>query len=302
MRSDIARFTPFSGLNACELDLVARHARRISVPGGRWLLRPGRVLSGHHFLLQGVVATHQPASIISANQAAARTAIYPGARGLRTLAECELLQVPDAVLDLLATSVDDALIVVGESEDCWQTQFLGSELMARLAPAIWQSVLNRLSPCDFSRGERVIREGARATGCCYVLASGIARVERRGRLLALLKPGQLFGEDALITNEPRNASVFMEADGKVMALSADDFRRFLVDVLLAGIYAPPAQPSSGRTRVSLRLASSRDMRERIGRLDRGVEYLVSSRMPDVESLAIFLMRKCGISAWAAPRA
>jgi CRP-like cAMP-binding protein len=301
MRSDIARFTPFAGLNACELDLVARHARRISVPAGRWLLRPGRALNGHHFLLQGVVATVQPASVISADQAVAKTAMYPGAKGLRTLTECELLQVPDAVLDLLEPSAHDTLIVVGESEDCWQLQFLGSELMSRLAPAIWQSVLNRLTPGNFGRGEQIIREGAGATGHCYVLASGMARVERRGELLALLKPGQLFGEDALITNEPRNASVFMETDGTVMVLDAGDFRRFLVDVLLAGIYAPPAERLSGRTRVSLRLASSRDMRERIGRLDRGVEYLVSSRKPEVESLAIFLMRKCGMTAWAAPR-
>ena len=80
------------------------------------------------------------------------------------------------------------------------------------------------------------RLGARADGN-FVLAAGAARVLRSGNNLARLQPGDLFGEDALITGEPRNASVQMETDGQVMALSALHFRDFLVSSLLEGIYA-----------------------------------------------------------------
>ncbi len=300
MLSDFPHFEPFADLDRSELALVGRHARRLALPGGRWLLRPGRSLQGHHFLLSGSVATLDPDGVVSAEHNAARRALYPGTAGLRTLCDCVLLQVPTPVIEFLEQAAVESAPVVGEPEDCWQTRFLGTGLMSVLAPAVWQSVLNRLRPRPVTAAEYVIRERDPASGSCYVLADGVARVERQGRCLAMLKPGELFGEDALITSEPRNASVVMETDGLVMCLDAEGFRHFLVELLLAGVYRPPQTAGKG-ARVLLRLGSSQDLRLRIARLRPSVEYLVSSGRPEVESLAVFLMRKAGLAAWAAPR-
>ncbi len=296
----ISLFEPFCALSRVELELVARHTRRILIPSGRWLLRPGRGLSGHHFLLKGSVATVQPTQVITSNQPAARKALYPGATGLRTLTDCEFLQVPTSVFELLEPHPESPLIVVGESTDCWQSRFLGSDLLTTLRPSTWQRLLSCLQPRVLPRGAWVIREGETTAGSCYVLTAGTARVMRTGRMLARLEPGDLFGEDALITHEPRNASVRMEADGQVMSLSAADFRSFLVGALLDGVYASP-NGSGHNKRTLLRFGSSRDLRERIERLPREREYLVSSDLPEVRSLAVFLMRKQGLSAWAAPQ-
>ena len=297
----ISLFEPFAALGRSELDLVAAHAHRLLIPKGRWLLRPGRGLRGHHFLLKGSVATVRPSSVITAGQPAARKALYPGATGLRTLTDCEFLQVPTVVFELIEPRPENPLIVVGEAVDCWQSRFLGSDLMTALPPAIWQRLLSCLEPRSLSRGDWIIREREKMADSCFVLTAGAARVLRGGWMLARLEPGDLFGEDALITHEPRNASVRMDSDGQIMVLSADDFRAFLVGTLLEGVYAePPTSIEAGR-RVLLRFGSSRDLRERIERLPRGQEYLVSSGLPEVESLAIFLMRKRGFSAWAAAR-
>lgn len=296
----LSLFEPFSALNRAELEVVARHARRLLIPKGRWLLRPGRSLRGHHFLVRGSVATTRPPAVVSAGQPAARKALYPGAAGLRTLSDCEFLQVPAAVFDLLEQDYASPLIVVAEATDCWQSRFLGSELMASLPPVLWQRLLNGLAPVVYSRRGWVIREGDGNADSCFVLTAGTARVLRAGRTLARLAPGDLFGEDALITREPRNASVQMEVDGSAMALAAADFRRFLIGAVLEGVYADPGAAGS-RERTLVRFGSSRDLRERIARLPAGDEYLVSSGLPEVESLAIFLMRKYGLAAWAAPR-
>jgi hypothetical protein len=123
---------PFAALERNELDLVARHARHLLIPKGRWLLRPGRVLRGHHFLLRGSVATVQPAAVVRAGDRAARKALYPGVTGLRTLTDCEFLQVPGVVLELLESGGGNPMMAVAEAADCWQSRFLGSELMASL--------------------------------------------------------------------------------------------------------------------------------------------------------------------------
>ena len=111
MRWEPARFEPFQGLNQPEIELVRRHARHLSLPGGRWLLRPGRSLQGHHFLLAGTVATLGPSRVVSAHEAAAQRALYPGVSGLRTLSASVIVRVPGTVMDLLAHREANELIV-----------------------------------------------------------------------------------------------------------------------------------------------------------------------------------------------
>ena len=294
----ISRFTPFSELPRQELELVSRHAHRLLIPKRRWLLRPGRGLRGHHFLLKGTVATVAPAGIVSAGERAAANALYPGVGGLRTLTDCEFLQVPSEIFDLLEPMPVSPLIVVGESKECWQTHLLGSELMAPLPAGLWQHLLSRLTPNVVERGAVIIREGEQLAGSCFVLASGRANVFQSGRIVNRLKLGDLFGEDALITCEPRNAMVEMATDGQIMVLAAEDFHRFLTSALEQE--GCPTWHGAGK-RELIRFVSSRNLRERIDRLSTSQAYLVSSTNPRIEALALYLMRKKGLPARLAPR-
>lgn len=75
-------------------------------------------------------------------------------------------------------------------------------------------------------GDVVIREGERAE-TCFVLVSGEATVQRHGSVVATLKAGTLIGEVALLTGEPRTATVSMASDGEVLVIG----RAALVDAL-----------------------------------------------------------------------
>jgi CRP-like cAMP-binding protein len=307
MLSELTRLEPFQTYGMSELRLLAAHTRILDVPAGRWLLRRGRRLTGHHYLLRGALLTCSPDGVLEAGDPAARRPICPGPAALKTLSDCRLLLISPAGLELAAMRLQPGLVTVTETEACWQTRFLESHLMTRLRPAAWQRVLSRLKPEYLQAADWVLREGAPADHCC-ILAAGEAAVIREaqgsgstgtGEVVALLSPGDLFGEDALIVGGRRNASVRMREAGVVMRLDAAEFSRFLVEVLNEGGVHPPAAATEDRR--LLRITSASRLRERLASLDPGASYLVSSPASPVLALTLFLLRKRGIRAWAAPR-
>jgi CRP-like cAMP-binding protein len=60
-----------------------------------------------------------------------------------------------------------------------------------------------------------------------LIAEGHARVERDGSTVAILGPGEFFGELALLTGAPRTAMVTAETDMVVAALSRQEFATML---------------------------------------------------------------------------
>jgi len=76
-------------------------------------------------------------------------------------------------------------------------------------------------------GLEVVRQGDRATEF-FMILDGLARVRRNGVDLALLGPGDFFGEIALLDGEPRTATVDAITDLELAVLPARAFNT-LVD-------------------------------------------------------------------------
>jgi CRP-like cAMP-binding protein len=75
-------------------------------------------------------------------------------------------------------------------------------------------------------GAELIVEGSRGREF-LVIADGTVRVTRRGRKLADLGPGSFVGEMALLTAEPRNATVTAATQARLLVISDRAFRRLL---------------------------------------------------------------------------
>jgi CRP-like cAMP-binding protein len=60
-----------------------------------------------------------------------------------------------------------------------------------------------------------------------VLMSGTALVSRDGETIATVGPGTILGEGALLTNEPRNASLVTTSPVKLSVLNRREFASFL---------------------------------------------------------------------------
>ena len=76
---------------------------------------------------------------------------------------------------------------------------------------------------ELPQGTDVVREGERADEF-YVLLSGAAEVERAGARLRSLRPGDVFGELALVTYTRRTATVRTTEPSHLLVLSEHEFR------------------------------------------------------------------------------
>jgi CRP-like cAMP-binding protein len=63
----------------------------------------------------------------------------------------------------------------------------------------------------------------------FIIIDGRARVERDGKLIARLKPGDSFGEMSLIDGMPRSATVIAEGDVSVLVVDPRSFLALLED-------------------------------------------------------------------------
>jgi len=230
----LRHFEDFAALPPPAFAAVARAARCLRLPAGRWLVRPGRSLPDRYYLLEGRVSLLDGGRRlpVAAPSPRSRRAVYPGVAGVETLSPVALVRVAPALLEELAVPAEPpGMPAVDGAESTWQRRFLTAPLMAGLAPEAWQRVLRAMTRHDFAAGEVVVAAGEPAL-CCYVLSAGRAAiVDRRGDQLASLLPGALFGEDALLSGTGRNATVRMTADGGAVSLPAACFEAWLVEAV-----------------------------------------------------------------------
>jgi CRP-like cAMP-binding protein len=243
LQEQLGRLEPFAHLAGPALDRLARSARVRAFPAGRWLLRPGRRLIGHYFLLRGCVRIVDAGGVerrVDAGSERSRQPIYPGASTIATLSAVELLQVraddlaplpPDPVEPPAGAAALPEPPEMLDDDTSWQVRFLSLPLLQRLKPADWQRLLVGMVVQPVVAGQVLIRQGTPGDAC-YVLRAGRVRVHAHGRTLAVLEPGTLCGEDALITGGRRNASVTLLDDGAVGRLEGAAFERWLLNAVI----------------------------------------------------------------------
>lgn len=114
---------------------------------------------------------------------------------------------------------------------------LQNRCLLALPPDNIESVLALMQPIEVTEGETIVWQGDDDDGY-YTIMNGRCRVSRRPHsladdiLLAELGPGASFGEEALITGSPRNATIKMLTNGTLMRLEKRYFMRYVVEELL----------------------------------------------------------------------
>ncbi len=61
----------------------------------------------------------------------------------------------------------------------------------------------------------------------FVIVGGKARVLRNGRKVAMLRPGQFFGELSLLDRAPRNATVVADTDMDLLVIGQREFAKIV---------------------------------------------------------------------------
>lgn len=128
-------------------------------------------------------------------------------------------------------SQDLLLELEAEGEDMeWLSALLDNPLFSRVPAVNIREMLQRLHQLDLPQGSAVLEEGGRGDRC-YFLRTGTAQVsqyrDRQDVILAELSMGACFGEEALLSDAPRNATVTLLEDSRVLYLERADFIELL---------------------------------------------------------------------------
>lgn len=113
-----------------------------------------------------------------------------------------------------------------------QTDFLkGVSLFADLPEEELNNVSKQAEVVEFVRDAVICKEGQQADAM-YIIKSGIVQIycdDGRGgkKILTHLKLGEYFGEMALLTEEPRNASSVALAETELIKLTKESFHKLL---------------------------------------------------------------------------
>lgn len=102
----------------------------------------------------------------------------------------------------------------------------GVKFFEALSPRTLGEIADMMTEIAYPAQRYIVRQGQVGTGF-YLITGGRARVERGGRTLNRLGPGDFFGELSLLDQSPRMAHVLTEEPTTVLALASWDFTKLL---------------------------------------------------------------------------
>jgi rhodanese-related sulfurtransferase len=321
-----ARLDELAGL--CKLETIGRDSDPFLV----------RSVAGHAvYLLRGELALTYPDGSSKVLVGGSERSRYPLAQpgevftSARALTEVELVHIDDDLLDVLATwdqarSAEAGPTKAAREENAVASWSLMSGMFSiaslkygafsHLPPAHIDELLRRFERVVVKKGDVVIREGAEGD-FYFVIESGRCKVERMvggvSMLLAELKSGDAFGEEALVSEVKRKATVTMKSDGALLRLLKKDFVELLREPLLHRVSAEEARAkiAAGAQWIDVRYPSEyqydklpgainiplSEIRNAFGVLDKAKEYVLYCQSERRSAAAAFLMAQRGFHAF-----
>jgi formylglycine-generating enzyme required for sulfatase activity/CRP-like cAMP-binding protein len=218
------------------------------VLAGRYLFRKGNRDNQSIYLLEGKVnlidGFRKVTSEVEAGTDISRYPIanqQPRSLSARAVKKVVIASVDSSLLDVFLTwdqsSTAEVVDIGAESNTDWMTHILQSEAFIKIPPSMIQSLLIKMETLPVKAGDVVIRQGD-SGDYFYTLHEGRCAVTRQDspgdeeQLLAELHEGDSFGEDALVSDAKRNATVSMLTDGLLMRLAKKDFVELLKNQLV----------------------------------------------------------------------
>ncbi len=199
----------------------------------------------------------------------------------------------------------------GSIDNCdWIHRMRQVMAFKNLPPANVRRLLNCMETMPVRAGEVLVKQGEKGD-FYYVLTEGEARVTQSVEL-AKLKAGDSFGEEALLAEVPRNATVTMLEDGHLMRLSKNNFDMLLKEPMLKKLVIDEAKQrvKDGACWLDVRYAKEHkhnrlpgsiniplhELRSRLDELDRSVAYICFCNTGRRSSAAAFLLAQKGFLA------
>lgn len=326
----LAGLYPFAEVDAQRLaqllPLCHRERFRQSIDPFRQRDWAGQVI----YLMRGELKLVQPDGIVRVLVGGTDRALFPVSQAgqmpvsTKAITDIEILRIEEEAADIVVTW-DQCLPEQAapqpnqEAATDWRmmsgmfaVQSLTYGAFAALPPAHIATLLERFQRSLVKRGDVIVRQGD-AGDYYYLIEQGRCLVTRdvAGSTveLAELKAGDAFGEEALVADKPRNATVTMRTDGVLLVLSKTDFNELLREPLLARCNLSDAlqRIRRGAVWLDVRFAAEyqhdglpralnvplNELRAAMPLLDKSREYIVYCQTGRRSAAAAFLLSQRG---------
>lgn len=324
----LRQFIPLNAMSDRALAALAEHTEIVTLPKGSVIFRQGEEDPWLYFLFDGQVICQprdQAPCLIEAGSEAARHALSRmRPRGCTAVTDTptQMFRVSESQLET-SLGLDQAAAYEvfeydGNDDPAWVMHILAKPAFRDVPPAHANAMLARFQRRPCRAGDVIIEQGAPAE-YYYLIRTGHARVSRTASgggpplALAELGPGEGFGEEALLTGEPRNATVTMLSDGLLMRLSREDFDSLLKAPLVKGVDLQEARRMlqegaqlidvrledefrAGTLRGSLNLPLYL-LRLKAASLDPQKQYILFCQHDQRSSAAAFILTQRGLDAY-----
>lgn len=323
------RLVPLNALRADSQAVLAANVELRSLSAGDWLFRAGDPLDQAMYLVSGELqledATGRPLARLRGGEAAAAHRLghqSPRKVNARCLSDVEVLGVDAALLDVMLTWEQMAPDAADSTAGALcVSRLLQLPLFQRVPAENFPQICARLQEVPCEAGDVVIRQKD-AGDYFYVVDAGrfevsrvpVANAAAPAIRISELGPGDCFGEEALIADEPRNATITALTDGRLMRLAKADFLEWLNKPLARRLsYADARQRvEAGAARwLDVRLASESAgdpfkgalslplylLRARLDRLPAQASYVAFCDTGRRSAVAVFLMMQRGYDAY-----
>jgi len=251
--------------------------------------------------------------------------IFPRRVSAKARDRVQFISIDSDLLDVMLTWDQTGTYEVSElagdeqggNED-WMTMLLQTKAFHKIPPANIQAIFMRMQQINYKAGDVILKQGAEGD-YFYVLTRGSALVTREtplskdGIKLAELRVGDTFGEEALISDAKRNATVTMVTDGGVMRLGKDDFKKLLNEPMLDWVDYEQGQQivQNGGQWLDVRLPSEFEnqhldaainiplyfIRLKLNTLEQGKQYVVCCDTGRRSSAGAYILSERGYQAF-----
>jgi CRP-like cAMP-binding protein len=325
------RLSPLNGLKPENQVELSKKFAVEDLPAGRFLFKKGDADKRTVYVVSGEVELRNDDKVVKVIKGGSPEAKHPLAPqtprflAARAKTDIEYVAIDSDLLDVMLTWDQTGTFEVSElssgddsESDDWMTSILQNPAFHRIPPANIQAMFMRMQPVTLKAGEPVIKQGEDGD-YFYVLTKGKATVTRetplnkQGIKLAELSVGDSFGEEALISDAKRNATITMKTDGTLMRLGKDDFQKLLNEPMLKWVTREQADKiiAEGGVWLDVRLPSEFEnehptdainiplyfIRVKIDKIDRSKKYVVVCDTGRRSSAASFILNERGITAY-----
>ncbi len=330
MHMDVARlseFTPFDALKEDNLTKMLAQVEVLQASSGQTLFKKGDQAKTAIYLISGTVAMRDGdttlGTVVGGSEHAKNPLVPSLPRAVSALAVDEVyyFRIDSEILDVTLTLDQTGIYEVGdftslqtESEDDWMAAMLQLRLFQAIPPQNIQTIFMRLQRVDFKAGDVVVRQGD-VGDYFYFVRSGHCMVTRetpggaQNINLAELRMGATFGEESLISETKRNATVTMLSDGILMRLTREDFESLLTEPSLERLDHDQAEEAAtnGSRWLDVRLPSEFKafnkegslnlplymLRHKLDALDNESHYIICCDTERRSSAAAFILNQKG---------